>query len=62
SYLKVYVVINNNNNRKKDIKNNIVKICEKNLSKWSVPREIEFVKYIPKTLLNKNDYKKLTSN
>ena len=60
SYLKVYVVINDK--RKKDIKNNIVKVCEKNLSKWSIPREIEFVKYIPKTLLNKNDYRKLTSN
>ncbi|MBN2853456.1 MAG: acyl--CoA ligase [Clostridia bacterium] len=57
--LKAYVVLTNITQKAKAQKD-ILQICEKNLSKWSIPREIEFVSSIPETLLKKNDYRKLS--
>jgi len=57
-YLKAYVVLINTklerNTRKK-----IVKSFKKNLPKWSIPREIIFIKKMPETLLKKKDYNSL---
>ncbi|MEA3423968.1 MAG: class I adenylate-forming enzyme family protein [Bacillota bacterium] len=58
-YLKAYIVLENKLRKKRTTKK-IMNICEKNLPRWSIPREIEFVKHIPETLLKKNDYKKLS--
>ena len=41
------------------MRNQILDTCRKYLIKWSVPKEIEFVKELPLTLLNKVDFKKL---
>ncbi len=59
SHLKAYIVLENKLGKKRTTKK-IMNICEKNLPKWSIPREIEYVKHIPETLLKKNDYKKLS--
>lgn len=37
----------------------IIDTCRKYLIRWSVPKEIEFVKELPLTLLNKVDFRKL---
>ena len=41
------------------MRNQIMDTCRKYLIKWSVPKEIEFVKELPYTLLNKVDFRKL---
>ena len=41
------------------MRNQIMDTCRKYLIKWSVPKEIEFVKELPMTLLNKVDFRKL---
>ncbi len=41
------------------MRNQIMETCRKYLIKWSVPKEIEFVKELPLTLLNKVDFRKL---
>ena len=40
----------------KEKKNIITETCEKNLSKFSVPREIEFLDELPHTPLEKVDF------
>jgi long-chain acyl-CoA synthetase len=42
------------------IEKSILKECTKNLSRWSIPREIAFVDEIPVTLLKKNHYRTLS--
>ena len=37
----------------------IIDTCRKYLIRWAVPKEVEFVKSLPKTLLGKVDFKKL---
>jgi len=41
------------------MQNELITYCQKNLLKWSCPREIEFNKQLPKTLVGKIDFKKL---
>ena len=41
------------------MKERILDTCKKYLIRWAVPKEIEFVKELPKTLLGKIDFKKL---
>ncbi|BEP29971.1 class I adenylate-forming enzyme family protein [Helicovermis profundi] len=55
SYLKAFVVLDKYN-AKNVTKELILNNLSKNLSRWSVPREIEFVSSIDQTLLKKNDY------
>ncbi len=42
-----------------NVKNSIKKFCQKHLSQHSVPKEFEFRKSLPKTLIGKVDFKKL---
>ena len=35
----------------------LINFCQQNLLKWSCPREIEFSKQLPKTLVGKIDFK-----
>ena len=44
-----------------EFRQEIVKACEKNLSKFSVPREIIFMDDLPHTPLEKVDFMKLQS-
>lgn len=55
--LKLFVVANFFD--EEGMRNQIMDTCRKYLIKWSVPKEIEFVKELPYTLLNKVDFKKL---
>ena len=41
------------------MKEKILDTCRKYLIRWSVPKEIEFVKDLPTTLLGKIDFKEL---
>ena len=41
------------------MRNQIMDTCKKYLIRWAMPREIEFVKELPKTLIGKIDYKKV---
>ena len=41
------------------MRNAIMDTCRKYLIRWSVPKEIEFVNELPKTLLGKIDFKVL---
>lgn len=42
-----------------EMKENILSTCRKYLIRWAVPKEIEFIKELPLTPLNKMDFKKL---
>ena len=41
------------------MRNQIIETCRKYLIRWSVPKEIEFRKELPLTMLNKVDFNKL---
>ena len=57
--VKAFVVLKNPKKQSSEIQNELITYCQKNLLKWSCPREIEFSKQLPKTLVGKIDYKKL---
>ena len=57
--VKAYVVLKDVNKESAEMKEILIKFCQKNLLKWSCPREIEFAKQLPKTLVGKIDFKKL---
>ena len=41
------------------VKKSIKEHCEKNLAKYMLPKEYDFRKSLPKTMLGKVDYRKL---
>ena len=45
-----------------DYRRQITEICEKNLSKFSVPRDIRYIDALPRTRLEKVDFMSLTEN
>ena len=56
---KAFVVLNKGVSPSLKIEAEIRLLCKKNLAKYSLPKYIEFVSELPKTLYNKVDYKKL---
>ena len=56
---KAIIVLKNGYKESLSIKKSIKELCEKNLSKFSLPYEYEFRKSLPKTLIGKVDFKKL---
>lgn len=56
---KAIIVLKNGYTESLSIKKSIKELCEKNLSKFSLPYEYEFRKSLPKTLIGKVDFKKL---
>lgn len=56
---KAYVVLSDNSGDKEKMQNEINDLCEKGLSKFSLPKEYEFVPELPKTLMGKIDYRQL---
>ena len=54
-FVKLYVSLKENGDRE-EYKRIITESCEKNLSKFSVPREIEFMDELPHTPLEKVDF------
>ncbi len=56
---KAYIVLKNGHSASITIKQEIKELCKKNLSVFSIPKEFEFRKSLPNTLLGKVDYTKL---
>jgi long-chain acyl-CoA synthetase len=57
--VKAFVVLKDPNKGKSELETELIQFCKENLLKWSCPREIEFTKQFPKTLVGKIDFKKL---
>ncbi|MFX1488271.1 MAG: AMP-binding protein [Promethearchaeota archaeon] len=57
--VKAFVVLKDPNKESSEMETQIIQFCQENLIKWSCPREIEFTKQLPKTLVGKIDFKKL---
>jgi long-chain acyl-CoA synthetase len=56
---KAYIVLKEGVNPSLGLKKEIKELCEKNLSKFSLPYDYEYRKSLPTTLIGKVDYKKL---
>ena len=41
------------------LRDELKELCEKNLAKYSIPKEWEFRKSLPKTIVGKVDFRKL---
>ncbi|MFX0148836.1 MAG: AMP-binding protein [Candidatus Hodarchaeota archaeon] len=57
--VKAFVVLKDPNKEGEEMKENLIEHCNQNIIKWSCPREIEFRKQLPKTLVGKIDFKQL---
>lgn len=56
---KAYIVLKANEKITNIIKQEIKELCEKNLAKYSIPKEFEFIDALPTTLYGKVDYQAL---
>ena len=56
---KAYIVLKEGIKPSLSIKKEIKELCEKNLSKFSLPADYEYRESLPKTLIGKVDYKQL---
>ena len=56
---KALIVLKNGYSESLSLKKEIKELCEKNLARYSIPRDFEFRKSLPKTLIGKVDLKKL---
>ena len=56
---KAFVVLKNNVKESSKLKREIKDLCKENLAVYSVPKDYEFRDSLPKTLMNKVDFKKL---
>lgn len=57
--VKAFVVLKDVNKESPNLAENIIQFCKGHLLKWSCPREIEFNKQLPKTLVGKINFKLL---
>jgi len=57
--VKAFVVLKDVNKESPNLAENIIQFCKGHLLKWSCPREIEFSKQLPKTLVGKINFKLL---
>lgn len=55
---KAYIVLKRGF-KEKEVKEELLKLCQKNLAKYAIPREWEFRKSLPKTIVGKVDFRKL---
>lgn len=56
---KAYIVLKNGYHENSSLKKELLELCEKNLAKYSIPKEWEFRKSLPKTIVGKVDFRKL---
>lgn len=56
---KAYIVIKKGYKKGEDLKEELIKLCKKNLAVYSIPKEIEFIDSLPKTVVGKVDFNKL---
>ena len=59
---KAFIVLNEGVKPSKEIEKSIIKHCEKNLARYSLPAEYEFRDSLPRTLVGKVAYTKLEQN
>ena len=57
--VKAYVVLNDINTSREQVKNELSELMKKNIARYAQPREIVFVKSLPKTLVGKIAYNEL---
>lgn len=57
--IKAFVVLKDSVNEFDEARREILELCEKNISRYSLPEEIVFVKTLPKTLVGKIAYNEL---
>lgn len=55
--VKAFVVLKEQKKEGVEMEKELINFCQQNLLKWSCPREIEFSKQLPKTLVGKIDFK-----
>lgn len=56
---KAYIVLKNGYKNTAQIEKELQELCQKNLAKYSIPKEYEFRKSLPKTIVGKVDFRKL---
>ena len=56
---KAYIVLKKGFHDSLSLRNELKELCEKNLAKYSIPKEWEFRKSLPKTIVGKVDFRKL---
>lgn len=56
---KAYIVLKKGYHETDKLKKELLELCKKNLAKYSIPREWEFRKSLPKTIVGKVDFRKL---
>ena len=56
---KVYVALKQGYKETPKLKEELIELCKKNLAAYSVPKEFEYRKSLPKTMIGKVDFRKL---
>lgn len=56
---KAYIVLKKGYKHSNSLKKELLELCEKNLAKYSIPKQWEFRKSLPKTIVGKVDFRKL---
>lgn len=56
---KAYIALKNGYHDTPKLREEIDELCKKNLAKYSIPKEYEFRKSLPKTMIGKVDFRKL---
>ena len=56
---KAYIVLKKGYYETEKLKEEIIELCKKNLSHYAIPKEFEYRKSLPKTMVGKVDFRKL---
>ena len=56
---KAYIALNKGYTANKKLKDELMELCKKNLAHYAIPKEWEFRKSLPKTIVGKVDFRKL---
>ena len=56
---KAYIALNKGYSETQKLRDELLELCKKNLAHYSIPKEWEFRKALPKTIVGKVDFKKL---
>ena len=57
--VKAFIVLKDGYKPTEELKNNILELCKEGIAKYALPKEIQFIDEMPKTLVGKVDYKAL---
>lgn len=59
--IRAYIILKNGVKHTKELEDEIKSYCKKNIAKFSVPHEFEYIKEFPKTLVGKVSFKTLVT-